>query len=118
MKSKAHFKKCKELGLNPMDGLDQLDIDDIEGESLTSGDHTSTMPGDEESDSDDMMSDGEGGYSTGKCAIMLTISITFITDFRFPTIQTTTSRGCPNTRPPNRCCSCRKRHPAIRQRPI
>lgn len=66
MKSKAHFKKCTELGLNPMDGLDQLDIDDIEGESLTSGDHTSTMPGDEESDSDDMMSDGEGGYSTGE----------------------------------------------------
>lgn len=59
MKSKAHYKKCKELGLNPVpiddDGLD----DDHEGDSLTSGDQTSTMPGDD-SDSDDM-SDGDDG---------------------------------------------------------
>lgn len=71
MKSKAHFKKCTDLGLNPMDGLDQLDMDDMDGDSLASGDgQTSTMPGDENSDSDDMMSDGEGGYSTGKCGVV------------------------------------------------
>lgn len=67
MKSKAHYKKCKELGLNPLpmsvddDGLD----DDMEGDSMTSGDQTSTMPGD--SDSDDMSDGDDGGNeSSGK----------------------------------------------------
>lgn len=67
MKSKAHYKKCEELGLTPLppsvddDGAD----DDTEGASMTSGDHTSTVPGD--SDSDDL-SDGEDGEndSSGK----------------------------------------------------
>lgn len=70
MKSKAHYKKCKELGINPL----PLDIDldgpddDLEGESLTSGDHTSTMPGDD-SDSDDLTDGDDGcGYSSGKCS--------------------------------------------------
>lgn len=66
MKSKAHYKKCKELGLNPLppsEGMDDGMDDDNEGESMTSGDHTSTMPGDD-SDSDDM-SDGDG-YSSGR----------------------------------------------------
>lgn len=67
MKSKAHYKKCVELGLNPLpssvddDGID----DDMEGESMTSGDQTSTIPGD--SDSDDL-SDGDDAEneSSGK----------------------------------------------------
>lgn len=67
MKSKAHYKKCEELGLTPLppsvddDGAD----DDTEGASMTSGDHTSTVPGD--SDTDDL-SDGEEGEndSSGK----------------------------------------------------
>lgn len=67
MKSKAHYKKCEELGLTPLppsnddDGAD----DDTEGASMTSGDHTSTVPGD--SDTDDL-TDGEDGEndSSGK----------------------------------------------------
>lgn len=115
MKSKAHYKKCKELGLNPLPPLDGLDDgmdDDGEGESLTSGDHTSTMPGDE-TDSDDDSDDGCGGYSSGmlgktrllrmQCAILISLS--------FALSQIMTSPVCPNTRPPNRCCSSPKRRP-------
>lgn len=73
MKSKAHYKKCVELGLNPLpplsvddDGLD----DDMEGESMTSCDRTSTIPGD--SDSDDLSDGDEGGNeSTGKCFLKI-----------------------------------------------
>lgn len=71
MKSKAHYKKCEELGLTPLplsvddDGAD----DDTEGASMTSGDHTSTVPGD--SDTDDL-TDGEEGEndSSGKLIVI------------------------------------------------
>lgn len=71
MKSKAHYKKCKELGLNPLplDGIDGMD-DDNEGESMTSGDRTSTMPG-SDSDTDDSDEDDGGADSSGKLYFLI-----------------------------------------------
>ena len=67
MKSKAHYKKCVELGLTPLPPSvdDDAVDDDTEGASMTSGDHASTVPGD--SDTDDL-TDGEDGEndSSGK----------------------------------------------------
>lgn len=74
MKSKAHYKKCTELGLNPwpatIDDDSCLD-DDHEDSSMASsscGERTNHMAdGDDDSDTDDI-SDGEDGEneSTGK----------------------------------------------------
>lgn len=72
MKSKAHYKKCVELGLNPLpSSLDEeygMD-DENEDSSMASsscGERTNHMvDGDDDSDSDDM-SDGEDGESSGK----------------------------------------------------
>lgn len=73
MKSKAHYKKCVELGLNPL--LSAIDEDyngddDPEDSSVTSscGERTSNMvDGYDESDSDEM-SDGDdaGNESSGE----------------------------------------------------
>uniref|UniRef100_A0A182XZI4 Uncharacterized protein n=1 Tax=Anopheles stephensi TaxID=30069 RepID=A0A182XZI4_ANOST len=55
MKSKSHFKKCTELGLNPVPVLlddDGADID-IDGDQLSiSSERTSTIPGDSDTASD------------------------------------------------------------------
>ncbi|XP_058836700.1 uncharacterized protein LOC131693138 isoform X2 [Topomyia yanbarensis] len=59
MKSKSHFKKCTELGLNPIPtSVDDDGIDiDIEGDQQSiSSERTSTIPGDSDSGSE---SDGE-----------------------------------------------------------
>ncbi|XP_055602121.1 uncharacterized protein LOC129750939 [Uranotaenia lowii] len=59
MKSKSHFKKCTELGLNPIPTMvddDGMDVD-IEGDQQSiSSERTSTIPGDSDTGSD---SDGE-----------------------------------------------------------
>ena len=66
MKSKAHYKKCVELGLNPLPTSVDEDYgleDEQEDSSMTSScaERTSNNPdGDDDSDSDDM-SDGEDG---------------------------------------------------------
>ena len=67
MKSKAHFKKCTELGLNPVpttiDGDDSCDVD-VEGDQQSiSSERTSTIPEDSDSDDD---SDGDESESSGK----------------------------------------------------
>lgn len=85
MKSKAHYKKCEELGLTPLPPSvddDGADDDTEEGASMTSGDHTSTVPGD--SDTDDL-SDGEDGEndSSGKLLIVFTSIPLTITDYLF-----------------------------------
>lgn len=97
MKSKAHYKKCKELGLNPLpmsmdeDGLD----DDMEGDSMTSGDQTSTMQGD--SDSDDMSDGDDGGNeSSGKLTKLhcrLTCLIKYCNIFRYRRLPLPHSRA-------------------------
>lgn len=62
MKSKAHYKKCIELGLNPLSNIDDdsnemIDTDQV---SIAGSGRTSTIPGD--SDTDDY-SDGDDGES-------------------------------------------------------
>lgn len=66
MKSKAHYKKCVELGLNPLpSSVDEDGDDDMEGDSMTSGDRNSTIPGD--SDSDDLSDADDAEHeSSGK----------------------------------------------------
>lgn len=60
MKSKTHFRKCSDLNIG-MHGLE----DDCDLLSNTSGDRTSTIPGDSESE---LESEGEDGEteSSGK----------------------------------------------------
>lgn len=69
MKSKAHYKKCEELGLTPLPPSADDDGADDDMASMTSGDHASTVPGD--SDTDDL-TDGEDGEndSSGKLSTL------------------------------------------------
>lgn len=67
MKSKTHYKKCIELGLNP--GPESQMIDDDESNETTDNDQmmiggrTSTNPGDSDTDSD---SDGDESDGSGE----------------------------------------------------
>lgn len=67
MKSKSHFKKCTELGLNPIPTSvddDGADIDIENDQQSISSERTSTIPGDSDSGSD---SDGEESDDSGEC---------------------------------------------------
>lgn len=85
MKSKAHYKKCVELGLNPLPSSideDSCMDDDQEDSSMASsscGDRTiNTADGDDDTDTDDM-SDGEdgGNDSSGELIEILIERIVF-----------------------------------------
>lgn len=71
MKSKAHYKKCVELGLNPLpSAIDEDYNPEDEDSSMTSscGERTSNLAdGEDDSDTDDM-SDGDDAEneSSGK----------------------------------------------------
>lgn len=64
MKSKSHYKKCTELGLNPVPMPDDgMDID-VEGDQQSvSSERTSTIPGDSDTPTD---SDGDDTDDSGK----------------------------------------------------
>lgn len=71
MKSKAHYKKCVELGLNPLPTSvdDNYDMDDDQASS--SGERISNMAdGEDDSDTDDI-TDGDDGESTGNTFMKL-----------------------------------------------
>lgn len=82
MKSKAHYKKCVELGLNPL--LSAVDEnynpeDDAEDSSIASsgGEHNSNMvDGDDVSDSDDM-SDGDENDNDGSGKYIILLLVCF-----------------------------------------
>ena len=71
MKSKSHYKKCTELGLNPVPvhvDDDGADID-IEGDQQSiSSERTSTIPGDSDTATD---SDGDDTDDSGKCLLII-----------------------------------------------
>jgi human immunodeficiency virus type I enhancer-binding protein len=64
MKSKAHYKKCMELGINPVMPMDEDSIDMDNDMQSMSSERNSTIPGDEDTDTDDE-SDGDGDESEG-----------------------------------------------------
>lgn len=70
MKSKSHFKKCTELGLNPIPTSvddDGQDIDIENDQQSISSERTSTIPGDSDSGSE---SDGEESDDSGECGMI------------------------------------------------
>lgn len=72
MKSKAHYKKCVELGLNPLPNSVDEDYEDPEEGSVTSsgGERAMNLAEDEDSDTDDMSEgDDNENESSGKIEI-------------------------------------------------
>lgn len=106
MKSKAHFKKCSELGISPIPTMPDDDVNDFDDSA--SDMHRNSMNGrendsrgdseTEDNDSDDDMDDESGD---GKNTERFVMEHKIFNNFNNPQIRMSRRAECQSTKQPN-----------------